>query len=62
MEKNMKKNIYVYLNHFSVHQKLTQHCKSTALQWKKKKQEHFNLMLQHDIAVDVPKEEMWGES
>ena len=33
--KNMKKNvcIYVYkLNHFSVHQKLIQHCKSTILQ------------------------------
>ena len=26
---------YVYLNHFAVHQKLTQHCKSTILQFKK---------------------------
>ena len=41
MEKTMKKNVCVcvcvlcvYLNHFAVHQKLTQHCKSTT---KKKK-------------------------
>ena len=29
MEKNMKNNIYIYveLNHFAVHQKLTQHRK-----------------------------------
>ena len=34
----MKKNIYMYihLNHFVVQQKLTQHCKSTILQLKKK--------------------------
>ena len=52
MEKNMKKNthmcvyiyvyvymcIYMYMNHFAVHHKLTQHCKSTILQFKKKKQ------------------------
>ena len=33
----MKKSIYIYkkLNHFAVHQKLTQHCKSTILQFKK---------------------------
>ena len=38
MEKNMKKNMYIYvlLNHFAVHQKVTQHCKSTILQFKKK--------------------------
>ena len=37
MEKIMKKEkkIYIYkLNHFAVHQKLTQHCKSTILQLK----------------------------
>ena len=27
----------IYMNHFAVHQKLTQHCKSTILQFKKKK-------------------------
>ena len=40
MEKNLKKKkiyIYVYLNHFAVHLKLTQHCKSTILSLKKKK-------------------------
>ena len=31
----MKKNIYIKLNHFTVHQKLTQHCKSTILQFLK---------------------------
>ena len=35
----MKKNVYIYiyveLNHFAVHQKLTQHCKLTILQFKK---------------------------
>ena len=42
MEKELKK-IYVCvhtkLSHFVVHQKLTQHCKSTTLQLKKKKRE-----------------------
>ena len=33
--KNMKKRIYIYLNHFAVQQKLTQCCKSTILQFKK---------------------------
>ena len=41
MEKNLKKNIYIYiyvkLNYFAVHQKLT-HCKSTIPQFKKKKE------------------------
>ena len=27
--------IYIYLNHFAVHLKLTQYCKSTTLQFKK---------------------------
>ena len=33
----MKKNMYIYvqLNHFAIHHKLTQHCKSTILQLKK---------------------------
>ena len=30
------KYIHVYLNHFAIHQKLTQHCKSTILQFKEK--------------------------
>ena len=29
MEKKMKKNIYVKLSHLAMHQKLTQHRKST---------------------------------
>ena len=36
MEKNLKKYIYIYLNHFAVHLKLTQYCKSTIFQLKKK--------------------------
>ena len=32
-------HIYVYLNHFAVHLKLTQHCKSTILQFKKRRRE-----------------------
>ena len=41
--KNMKKNIYIciythiYVDHFSVQQKLTQHCKSAILQLEKNK-------------------------
>ena len=50
MEKNVKKNrhIYVILNQFAVHLKLTQHCKSTntsiksSLFWGKKKKEKEN--------------------
>ena len=40
MEKNLKKSgcvcVYIYIkrNHFAVHLKLTQHCKSTILQYK----------------------------
>ena len=36
----MKKNIHIYIiymNHFSIKQKVTQHFKSTILQFKKKK-------------------------
>ena len=29
------KKLYVYNNHFAVHLKITQHCKSTILQFKK---------------------------
>ena len=37
MEKNMKKNIYIwYMKHFAIHQKLTQHCNSAILQLKKR--------------------------
>ena len=36
MEENQKKNIniYIYIYHFAVHQKVTQYCKSTALKKK----------------------------
>ena len=36
MEKNLKENMYAYvsLNHFAVHLKLMQYCKSTVLQLK----------------------------
>ena len=27
-------SVYVYLNHFAIHLKLTQHCKSAILQYK----------------------------
>ena len=38
MEKNLKENLAIYLslNHFGVHQKLIEHCKSTILQFLKK--------------------------
>ena len=37
MENNLKKNIYIYiyLNHFAVLLKLTQHCKLTIFQFRK---------------------------
>ena len=37
MEKESEKDriyVYVYLNHFAVYLKLTQHCKSTMIQYK----------------------------
>ena len=37
MEKSIKKNVCVCVYHFAAQQKLTQHCKSTMLQLKKKK-------------------------
>ena len=61
MEKNLKNNIYIYiyiyihtyiyikLNHFAVCQKLTQHCKSTILQFLK-------MFLKKEIGSFV---EMW---
>ena len=44
MEKNLKKCIflYIFLNHFAVHLKLTQHCKSTILQFKKRRRGGFS--------------------
>ena len=41
MEKNLKKNIYIYiyLSHFAIHLKVTQYYKSTILQLKKKRNE-----------------------
>ena len=48
MEKNLKKNIYIYmyLNHCAVHQKLAQQCISIILQFflirRKKKFKKFN--------------------
>ena len=37
--KEYENNVCVKLNHFTVRRKLTQHCKSTVLQLKKKKKE-----------------------
>ena len=34
-------HINIYLNNFAVHQKLTQHCKSTILQLKKNENRHL---------------------
>ena len=39
MEKNIKKNVYICIT--AVQQKLTQHCKSTILQLKKKDLSHW---------------------
>ena len=58
MEKNMKKNVcvytYIYIlkkpNHFAVHLKLIQHCKSTILQLKKKKPRKKDLQLFRQFA------------
>ena len=51
MEKNLKKkkNIYIYLNHFAVHQKLIQPCKLTILQFKKKKKFMWNFVKRKPI-------------
>ena len=38
----MKMNVYVQQNHFAVHQKQIQDCKSTILQLKKREKEKFN--------------------
>ena len=37
MEKNLKKNIHIKLNHVALYLKLIQHCKSTVLPFKKKR-------------------------
>ena len=37
--------LYIYLNHFAGHMKVTQHCKSTALQFKKKEKKKKGLEL-----------------
>ena len=44
MEKNLKKIIYlsIYLKHFAVHLKLTQHCKSTIFQQNQKRKKEDN--------------------
>ena len=54
MEKNLEKDkcvcvciyiyIYTYMNHFAVHLRLTQHCKSTVLQLKKKTSDTENIL------------------
>ena len=41
-ENNMKKKIYIKLNHFAVHQKIIQHWKPTILQLKNKTKKHRN--------------------
>ena len=38
--------IYIYLNHFAVHLKLTQYCKSTIVQLKKKRKKEWREKLQ----------------
>ena len=53
IEKNMKKEFYIYIysNHFAVHLKLTQHCKSPILQFKKKR--NTNMILINGYAYFV---------
>ena len=41
--------VYVSLNHFAIQQKLTQHCKSTILQLKKKKKTEQTASIQEDV-------------
>ena len=45
----MKKNVYMYNNHFAVQQKLTQHCKSTIFQQNKFKKFNFLYLLHNGI-------------
>ena len=49
MEKNLEKDkyvlyIYIYMNHFAVHLRFTQQCKSTVLQLKKKTSDTENIL------------------
>ena len=43
----MNKNLYLYQNHLAVHRKLTQHCKLTTFQLKKKKPQRILLFHSH---------------
>ena len=66
MEKNLKNNIYIYsypyiygyiyLNHFAVHLKLTQYCKSTVVQLEKKKKKERREKLQTKKIENTVKE------
>ena len=52
------------MNHFAVHLKLTQHCKSTILQFKKKKKKLALLLLRRTVMARMSKvgkhKGMWG--
>ena len=48
--------IYAYVNHFAVHQKLKQHCKSTILQLKKIWSEQMHLMSYSLQALEIAEE------
>ena len=48
MEKNLEKN---ELNHFAVYMKLTQHCKSTILQFKKNKKYIYSSTQFYDSSI-----------
>ena len=48
----MKKK-YIKLNHFAVHQKLTQHCKSAILQLKKERKEEANKIYGGKVLEDT---------
>ena len=52
--KSKKECIYVYrqLSHFAVHLKLTQHCKSTIFQLKKKKQTSHTMAQERAMNID----------
>ena len=54
MEKNLKKNTCIKLNNFAIHLKLTQHCRSTILQFKKK--ERNTLLNNQEITEEIKEE------
>ena len=54
MEKNMCVCVCVCVNHFAVHQKLTQHCKSTVLEFLKKS-------LDRDFVWPHPRKDFTGK-